>query len=89
MPYITWIHWDAGEPFIPSSPDQTPGVFSASAQAYLGINTNTGYTALGKMGKRIIYNQNLTLVSKDASGTEQIVGIANWSNYTAGDDGIW
>ena len=38
---------------------------------------------------RVSYNHNLELVFVKENGSEQSLGNANWSNYTAGDDGVY
>src|SRR6185436_7777972 len=52
------------------------------------INTKEGFSSLSGTGGSIEYNNALELVYIKPDGTEQSLGTANWSNYTAGDDGV-
>ncbi len=67
------------------------GVFAATAQeAPVVISTqNGGYVSLGKEGQNIKYNNNLHLLFEDSAGSITDLGAANWSVYTAGDDGVY
>ena len=72
-------------------PDKSnPGVFAAYQQpAPVVIDVNNKFTSIGKGGNRIKYNNNLELVYEKSDGTQQSLGNANWSNYTAGDEGAY
>jgi gliding motility-associated-like protein len=72
-------------------PSQTvPGLFSAPIQPIpTGINTADGYAFVGKENQRIHFNRHLTLVFVPDGGPEQVIGAADWSHYTAGDDGVY
>lgn len=52
------------------------------------INAAEGYTTLSTDGGSMQYNNDLELVYVKPNGTEQSLGKINWSNYTAGDDGL-
>jgi gliding motility-associated-like protein len=70
--------------------DKTPGVFSVAAQEVpFTLNTVAGRTTIGKDGHKFSYNNNLELVYVKPDGTEQSLGNANWSNYKAGDNGMY
>ncbi len=67
-----------------------PGVFSADQQPIpVGINTLEKYSYLGKLNHRFYFNRNLTLIFVPNGGEEQVIGAVDWSNYTAGDDGVY
>ena len=74
-------------------PDEThQGIYAAKEQeAPVEINTAGKYSSLGKEGKSIQFNHNLELVFvyADTDGTEQLLGGADYSHYTAGDDGVY
>ncbi|MCF8450263.1 MAG: Ig-like domain-containing protein, partial [Taibaiella sp.] len=52
------------------------------------INTKNRYSKLAGNGISITYNNKTELVYVKSDGTETSLGQADWSNYTAGDDGI-
>ena len=52
------------------------------------LNLEDGISTIELNGKKLGFNKNLKLVHVDASGNERSLGIADWSHYTAGDDGL-
>ena len=72
-------------------PDQSKqGVYAAYEQpAPIAIDANRGVVSIGKQGKNFSFNNNLELVYVKADGTEQSLGNANWTNHTAGDEGVY
>ncbi len=66
------------------------GVYAATEQPVpVTINTKTGFTSLGAEAKAFSFNNNLELVFRQPDGSEVSLGAADWSNLTAGDDGIY
>ena len=66
------------------------GVFATiAAPVPVTVDTRAGYTSIGSAGKRVRFNNRLELMFIDADGTERSLGMADWSRYTAGDDGVY
>ena len=66
------------------------GVYAATEQPVpININTIAGYTQLGDNTGKFSYNNGLELIFRNAEGAEQSLGIANWANHTAGDEGVY
>lgn len=72
------------------SPDPlNPGKFIAKDQPIpLSIDLNKRETEFIFDGKRIPFNRNLELFHEDESGKSSSFGTPDWSNYSAGDDGV-
>lgn len=72
-------------------PTAATGVFAATEQeAPVVINTaNGGFVTLGKEGAGMQFNNNLELLYERPDGTTQNLGPANWTSYTAGDNGVY
>lgn len=71
-------------------PNSTPGLFTALDQPVpLGINLENRFTFLGKENQRIYFNRNLILIFVPDGGDEQVIGLIDLTNYTAGDDGVY
>lgn len=67
----------------------SPGVFEAPAQASPTlINTNGQYAIVQNGNSGIKFNNDLRLYHEDASGNRIFLGAADWSNYTAGSEGV-
>ena len=65
------------------------GIYSVNGRpVHVKINTEQGYTSLSGTGVEFIYNHNLEMVYVKPDGSELSLGIANWSSYTTGDDGM-
>ncbi len=72
------------------TPSAQAGVYSATEQpAPVTINTVNKYTSIGKAGENFTYNNDLELIYEQPDGTQTALGKANWSDHTAGDDGIY
>jgi hypothetical protein len=55
----------------------------------LEIDTENGKTAfLLPNGDKIWFNKEISLLHKSLNGTITYLGVANWSNYSAGKDGV-
>jgi gliding motility-associated-like protein len=66
------------------------GLYTALQQPIpVGIHTSERFSFLGSENQRFYFNRQLVLVFIPNGGEEQVVGPANWNNYTAGDDGIY
>ena len=66
------------------------GIYAATEQPCpVMINAESGYSSLGKPGKAFKFNNQLELLFEKADGTVIPLGKANWSKYTAGDDGAY
>ena len=66
------------------------GVFAAYDQPVpVVVNTAEQFVTLGKSGEQMKYNNALELVYSKPDGTEVSLGTANWSDRTAGDDGVY
>lgn len=67
-----------------------PGLYSAAIQPIpVGISTSRKFAFLGSENNRIYFNKELVLIFIPTGQQEQIIGPANWNNYTVGDDGIY
>ncbi len=68
-----------------------PKVFATKHQpVYIKIDADLGYSTISRdfEGNSISNNKNLELVYIKPDGREHSLGNANWSNYTAGDNGV-
>jgi len=66
------------------------GVYAATEQpAPISINTTLKYSTIGKAGESFRFNNNLELIYVKPDGSIQSLGSADWSHYTAGDDGVY
>ena len=66
------------------------GVFTANEQpAPVTIDIQNRLSSIGKDARSFQFNNNLELVFVNADGTEQNLGVADFSHYTAGDDGVY
>ena len=66
------------------------GVYAAMAQpSPVIIDAASGFSSIGKAGENIRFNNNLELIYVKPDGSETSLGVANWSNHTAGDDGAY
>lgn len=66
------------------------GMYAATAQPTpVTINTAQKYSTLGKAGESFRFNNNLELIYVKPGGTLQSIGAADWTHYTAGDDGVY
>ena len=68
------------------------GMYAANEQPCpVSINTNNvnSFSSLGKAGESFQFNHNLELVYVKPDGSELSLGTATWTNYTAGDDGVY
>ena len=72
-------------------PTGTQGVYATSNQPVtVNINTKEHHSNIASNnGSSISYNRDLELVYITPDGTERSLGAANWTNYTAGDDGVY
>lgn len=65
------------------------GVFEADKQSEpVGFNTNSMTSYIVTPHGKVNFNQ-WKLYGKTQSGTEDLIAQANWSDYTAGDDGLF
>lgn len=65
------------------------GVYvTIASKTPITINTREGFVSMVAEGKRFDFSSHLELVFVRADGTEQSLGTANWSNHTAGDEGV-
>jgi|GEM_PF-3878532 len=72
------------------SPEVLPGIFSAVMSPMpVHIDTRAAYATAGMPGRRVMFNRRLELLYMAADGTEQTLGQADWSRYTAGEDGVY
>ena len=66
------------------------GIYAATEQeAPITINTQSGYTSLGKNGQSLSFNDHLELLYEQPDGTIVSLGLARWNDHTAGDDGVY
>ncbi len=66
------------------------GVYAASEQpAPISIDIQNKYSSIGTDAKSFQFNKQLELIYVKADGTEEILGGADYSHYTAGDDGVY
>ena len=64
--------------------------FSAAEQPTpVAVNAAVGYTTLGHPGSAFRFNSQLELLYTRPGGYVQSLGNANWSNASAGDDGVY
>jgi gliding motility-associated-like protein len=71
-------------------PGTQKGIFAAAEQeAPVEVNTVDKFASLGKAGQSIQFNRNLELVFSKPGGAEQVLGMADYSHYTAGNDGVY
>ncbi len=71
-------------------PGSGRGIFAAREQeAPVEISTTGKFSSLGKPGLSIQFNRNLELVYVKPDGTKQLLGGADYSHYTAGNDGVY
>jgi gliding motility-associated-like protein len=64
-------------------------VFNASQQPTpFAIDLNKKYSTVEFNGRNLEFNHDLKLIHLDENGIKTDLGITDWSNYTAGDDGI-
>ncbi len=65
------------------------GVFEAEHQLFpVKIDVLNHFASLETAGQEFKFNTALELLHKNVSGELNSLGEANWTNYTAGDDGI-
>jgi gliding motility-associated-like protein len=66
------------------------GVYSASQKEIpVTIDALHGSVAMGKGDNQLAYNRDLELIVQSDNGTARSLGKANWTHYTAGDNGIY
>jgi hypothetical protein len=66
------------------------GIYAATEQEVpLSIYTGKKRVSLGKAGQHIEFNNNLELIYVKADGSRQSLGNADWTKYSAGDDGVY
>lgn len=70
------------------SPDQTGGYLSEHQKTKMYIQPGSG-VVLTEDSHSLKICKNLQLVYVDESGGRNVMFEANWSNYTAGDDGLY
>lgn len=71
-------------------PESEKGVYAASGQPVpVAINTNRKFTSLGRQGESFHFNNNPELLYEAPDGSIVSLGAANWSDHTAGDDGVY
>jgi trimeric autotransporter adhesin len=71
-------------------PQRSNGLFAANDQPTpVRIDLNKGKVQLLGAAAAITFNNNLELVFEKPDGTEQLLGAADYSHYTAGDDGAY
>jgi gliding motility-associated-like protein len=69
--------------------DKGNGIYEASNQFDpVGFNTVVKKSYIKTPSGTIDFN-NWTLFGSDENGTEELISLANWSDYTAGDDGMY
>lgn len=72
------------------SPSSGKGEFSAVHQPTpFYIDMNRRMMSATVKGEALYFNMNLELLHRDFQGIETSLGVADWSDYTAGDDGIY
>lgn len=79
-----WLYYD-----YRLKPTSEPGIYQAEKQdTPIEINTNSGETIIYlKDGSEFKFNR-ISLYHKSVDGVVTLIGAANWSDYSAGDDGI-
>lgn len=66
-----------------------PGVYAANNQPNpVLINISEKFTSLLNAGKELQVNRDLSIYVQHKNGSVTSLGTPDWSNYTAGDDGI-
>ncbi len=66
------------------------GVYTALEQPVpITVNAADKHTTIGKSGESFSFNNNLELIYVQPNGNQLSLGKADWSNHTAGDDGVW
>ncbi len=71
-------------------PGNSKGIFTATEQeTAVVISPKEGHAILGNNDQLIRFNNNLELVYEKPDGTQQVTGAADYSHYTAGDDGVY
>jgi len=66
------------------------GVYAAYSQpAPVCINTTGKFSTLGVSGQKLQFNNALQLIYLNPAGVEVPLGAADWSHFTAGDDGVY
>ena len=66
------------------------GIYEATEQPVpVTINAQNNFASLGNAGEHIQFNNKLELVYLKPDGTEVSLGMANWTNHTAGDEGAY
>ncbi len=66
------------------------GVYSATEQpAPVVVSAADRYSSIGKGNELIKFNNNLELIYVKPGGGEVSLGKADWSNHTAGDEGVY
>ncbi len=70
-------------------PSKQPGVYTAKHQyAPTTINIPEKYTAISNAGEELQFNKDVNIFVQHEDGTVTSLGEPNWSDYSAGDDGI-
>ncbi len=65
------------------------GVFATKGRAVnVVIDTREGFTRMSNSEGSLNYNRKLELIYVQPDGTEQSLGMASWSKYSGGDDGV-
>lgn len=73
----------------PHLKETSPGVFTANNQQFpIKIDAQNRSTSVKIPGYEFKFNTALELLHKDASGNVLSFGDADWSDYSAGDDGL-
>ncbi|MGE0635147.1 MAG: PKD domain-containing protein [Bacteroidia bacterium] len=66
-----------------------PGIFTAENQHFpIRIDAVNHFASIKTPGHEFKFNTALQLLHKDTDGTLTMLGESNWTNYSAGDDGI-
>ncbi len=66
------------------------GVYAATEQEVpVTISAAGKFVSLGKRENSLQFNNNLELIFEKADGTKRSLGAADWTNHTAGDDGVY
>lgn len=73
----------------PRLKETEPGIFSADKQFFpVKIDVTNRFASVKMPGHELKFNTALELLHKDIAGNITSLGTANWSRYTAGDDGV-
>jgi hypothetical protein len=71
-------------------PGEITGVYATQQSPYpVTINTSSGFTSIKTNQDEIVFNNRLELIYTDPNGTDVSLGMGNWSDYTAGEDGVY